>query len=192
MQSVNFSWQERGYEAKPRSAEPGQLESNLKNVLEQMCETAWDLMCSWLGAAECPAGKGLASQSLSLVQTLLLNSPTFGSIQDTFYPQIPRSWALFLQMLTAVKISRGKTIPMTYLIIQEPNKFNVYDKIIDTNSLTWAMEAWGFPIRFLNVRLDTHFSWWRKELAYVICRKTPLVFILFPEEMLSKCAFVSR
>lgn len=104
--------------------------------------------------------------------------------------QISRPWTLFFQMLTGVKISRGKTIPMTYLI-QEWNKFNVYHKRVDTNGVTWAMEAWGFPTRFLNVRLDTHFSWWRKELAYVICRKTAFVFFLFPKEIFSNTAFVS-
>lgn len=68
MQSVNFSWRGRGFEAKPHSAKPGQLEPNLKNVFEQMCETTCDIMCSCLGTAECPAGTGLASQSLSAVQ----------------------------------------------------------------------------------------------------------------------------
>jgi len=55
------------FEGKLHSAKSGQLELSLKNVLEQMCETTWQVTCSWPGAVEYPAGKDLASQSLSVV-----------------------------------------------------------------------------------------------------------------------------
>lgn len=57
--------------------------------------------------------------------------------------------------------------------------------------ITWAMEAWGLPSKFLNVRLDTHLSWWKKEVVYVTGLKNVFIFFLFSREMFSKTAFVS-
>lgn len=51
------------------------------------------------------------------------------------------------------------------------------------------MEFCGLPIKFLNVRLDTHLSWWKKGVVYGISLKI-VFFFSFSEDNASNSAII--